>query len=213
MFQESFLFASQRAREHRAGDTGADAEGVVAARRRSPRADTFIRELPTGYDTVVGERGHDVVGRPAPAGGARPSAGARAADPDPGRRDILGRSDDRGRHPGRPAPRARHHADRRGLPPVDDPPGRPRRCSWRTAASRRTGSHDQLLATQPRLRRDRPRLRAKTTPTRRRPRERRAPGGDARRGCAPGSRGAEERLGACSAAASGRARSSAAACG
>jgi ABC-type multidrug transport system fused ATPase/permease subunit len=52
--QESFLFA-ERAVEHRAGLGASDAEvedaAVIAA------CDRFIRALPDGYDTVVGERG------------------------------------------------------------------------------------------------------------------------------------------------------------
>jgi ABC-type multidrug transport system fused ATPase/permease subunit len=55
VFQESFLFATS-VRENIALDSGADEEAVAAAARLA-RADTFIRNLPKGYDTVVGERG------------------------------------------------------------------------------------------------------------------------------------------------------------
>ncbi len=55
VFQESFLFATT-VRENIALDSGADEEAITAAARLA-RADTFIRNLPKGYDTVVGERG------------------------------------------------------------------------------------------------------------------------------------------------------------
>ena len=55
VFQESFLFATT-VRENIALDSGADDETVTAAARLA-RADTFIRNLSRGYDTVVGERG------------------------------------------------------------------------------------------------------------------------------------------------------------
>jgi len=55
VFQESFLFATS-VRENIALDSGADDEAVSAAASLA-RADTFIRALPQGYDTVVGERG------------------------------------------------------------------------------------------------------------------------------------------------------------
>jgi ABC-type multidrug transport system fused ATPase/permease subunit len=60
VFQESFLF-STNVRENIALDSGAtDEEVEVAARIAS--ADRFIRALPDGYDTVVGERGHTLSG-------------------------------------------------------------------------------------------------------------------------------------------------------
>jgi ATP-binding cassette subfamily B protein len=55
VFQESFLFATT-VRENITLDSGADDDDIVAAARLA-RADTFIRQLPKGYDTVVGERG------------------------------------------------------------------------------------------------------------------------------------------------------------
>jgi len=60
VFQESFLFA-ESVRSNIALDSGAtDAEvehaGVIAA------CDRFIRVLPQGYNTVVGERGHTLSG-------------------------------------------------------------------------------------------------------------------------------------------------------
>jgi ABC-type multidrug transport system fused ATPase/permease subunit len=60
VFQESFLFATT-VRENIALDPDVtEAEVVRSAMIAS--ADRFIRELPRGYDTVVGERGHTVSG-------------------------------------------------------------------------------------------------------------------------------------------------------
>lgn len=60
VFQDSFLFATT-VRDNIALDRDvADAEIVRAAMIAS--ADRFIRELPAGYDTVVGERGHTLSG-------------------------------------------------------------------------------------------------------------------------------------------------------
>ena len=55
VFQESFLFATTL-RENIVLDSGASEEAMVEAARLA-RADRFIRNLPNGYDTVVGERG------------------------------------------------------------------------------------------------------------------------------------------------------------
>jgi ATP-binding cassette, subfamily B, bacterial len=55
VFQESFLFATT-IRENITLDSGADDDEIVAAARLA-RADTFIRQMPQGFDTVVGERG------------------------------------------------------------------------------------------------------------------------------------------------------------
>ncbi len=60
VFQESFLFAASIT-DNIALDTGADAEQVVHAASLA-KADTFIRALPNGYETVVGERGHTLSG-------------------------------------------------------------------------------------------------------------------------------------------------------
>ncbi len=60
VFQESFLFAAS-IRDNIALDTGARADEVEQAARIA-QADRFIRALPRGYDTVVGERGHTLSG-------------------------------------------------------------------------------------------------------------------------------------------------------
>jgi ABC-type multidrug transport system fused ATPase/permease subunit len=60
VFQESFLFAAS-IRENVALDTGATEADVVRASMIAS-ADRFVRELPQGYETVVGERGHTLSG-------------------------------------------------------------------------------------------------------------------------------------------------------
>ena len=60
VFQESFLFAASVG-DNIALDTGASREQVERA-ARTAQADRFIRALPRGYDTVVGERGHTLSG-------------------------------------------------------------------------------------------------------------------------------------------------------
>jgi ATP-binding cassette subfamily B protein len=60
VFQESFLFATSIG-ENIALDAGAGRDDVEEAARIAG-ADTFIRRLPRGYDTVVGERGHTLSG-------------------------------------------------------------------------------------------------------------------------------------------------------
>ncbi len=60
VFQESFLFADA-VEANIALDSGAGHDEVAAAARIAS-ADRFIRALPEGYDTVVGERGHTLSG-------------------------------------------------------------------------------------------------------------------------------------------------------
>jgi len=60
VFQESFLFAAS-VRENIALDASVD-EAEVVRSAMIASADRFIRELPQGYDTVVGERGHTLSG-------------------------------------------------------------------------------------------------------------------------------------------------------
>jgi ABC-type multidrug transport system fused ATPase/permease subunit len=60
VFQESFLFATTVA-ENIALDSGATREEIERAAAVA-QADRFIRALPNGYDTVLGERGHTLSG-------------------------------------------------------------------------------------------------------------------------------------------------------
>src|SRR5205085_10115564 len=56
VFEYAFLFSSSIADNIAFGAPGATAEQIRAA-ARAAEADRFIRALPDGYDTVVGERG------------------------------------------------------------------------------------------------------------------------------------------------------------
>jgi ATP-binding cassette, subfamily B, bacterial len=60
VFQESFLFATT-VRENIALDSGASTEEIERAARIAA-VDRFVRTLPRGYDTVVGERGYTLSG-------------------------------------------------------------------------------------------------------------------------------------------------------
>jgi ABC-type multidrug transport system fused ATPase/permease subunit len=60
VFQESFLFAASVRDNIALDDTVDEAEVVRSAMISS--ADRFIRELPEGYETIVGERGHTLSG-------------------------------------------------------------------------------------------------------------------------------------------------------
>jgi ATP-binding cassette subfamily B protein len=58
---DSFLFTASIAENIAYARPGSDREGVEAAARRA-QADGFIRDLPGGYDTLVGERGMTLSG-------------------------------------------------------------------------------------------------------------------------------------------------------
>jgi ABC-type multidrug transport system fused ATPase/permease subunit len=60
VFQESFLFSTTIG-ENIALDSGADEERIQRVSRIAA-VDRFVRTLPNGYDTVVGERGHTLSG-------------------------------------------------------------------------------------------------------------------------------------------------------
>ena len=61
VFQETFLFSATLAENIALGRPQASRDKIEAA-ARSARADGFIRELPQGYDTVIGERGISLSG-------------------------------------------------------------------------------------------------------------------------------------------------------
>jgi ABC-type multidrug transport system fused ATPase/permease subunit len=60
VFQESFLFSTSIG-ENILLDSGAD-EGAIERAARIAAVDRFVRTLPHGYDTVVGERGYTLSG-------------------------------------------------------------------------------------------------------------------------------------------------------
>ena len=107
------------------GRPGATPAEVEAAARLAA-ADGFIRALPQGYDTVVGERGVTLVGRPAPAPRHRARDPEGRADPAARRGDHRARFRERARGAGRarPADAGAHHAGGRASP-GDHPLGRP----------------------------------------------------------------------------------------
>jgi ATP-binding cassette subfamily B protein len=61
VFQETFLFSASVAENISFGDPDASGEQVRLAARLA-QAHDFITELPDGYDTIVGERGHSLSG-------------------------------------------------------------------------------------------------------------------------------------------------------
>jgi ABC-type multidrug transport system fused ATPase/permease subunit len=61
VFQETFLFSATLAENISLGRPQASRDEIEAA-ARAARADGFIRELPQGYDTVIGERGISLSG-------------------------------------------------------------------------------------------------------------------------------------------------------
>ena len=76
VLQENVLF-NRSIRENIAlADPGMPMERVIAAAKLAGAHD-FILELPQGYDTMVGERGSQPFGRPAPAHRHRARAGHR----------------------------------------------------------------------------------------------------------------------------------------
>ena len=107
---------------------------------------------PTGYETVVGERGHEALGRPAPAGGHRAGhgqggQGARA------RRGHLGVGLGVGvaRARGAVAPHGRHDGPGGGAPAGHHRPARPDRGA-RPRARRRAGHARRAAGRRPRRR-------------------------------------------------------------
>ena len=105
VLQENVLF-NRSVRDNIAlADPAMPIERVIAAAKLAGAHD-FILELPEGYDTIVGERGSSLSGRPAAAHRHRPRADYRSAHPD------LRRGDKRARLRERAHRSAEHGADR-----------------------------------------------------------------------------------------------------
>jgi len=75
--QDTVLFNDTVRRNIAYGDDGRFTDAQVEAAARAANADTFIRQLPAGYDTVLGERGTRVADGPADPHSRRGDLGAR----------------------------------------------------------------------------------------------------------------------------------------
>ena len=135
-------------REHRATRKPARVDGRDRRQAAGSRtATSSSRGSPQGYDTIVGERGVQAVGRPAPARGDRARHPRRSAHPDPRRSDLEPRQRERSADPGRPATRcggaARRSSSRTGCRRSAAPTR-----SWCSKQGEivERGTHDELLA-------------------------------------------------------------------
>ena len=81
--QDTYLFHGSVEENLRLGRPDATEAEVVAA-ATAANAHGFIMALPDGYQTVIGERGTQLVRRPAAAAGDRSGAAAGLADPGAG---------------------------------------------------------------------------------------------------------------------------------
>ena len=100
--QDPFLF-STTVRENIAFGRPDLTDDEVERVARLAQAHEFVERLPQGYDDRDRRARHHALGRAAPADRDRPRARGRPAHPHPRRRDRLGRRDDRGPDPHRPA--------------------------------------------------------------------------------------------------------------
>jgi ATP-binding cassette subfamily B protein len=154
--QEPTIFAGSVLDNIRYGRPGASPEEVRRAARLAA-AEDFVLALPQGYDTVIGERGRDALGRPAPAHRDRAGDPQGRPDPPPRRGDLGPRCGERAGGPGRPRPlmRGAHHPGDRP-PPRHHPLGGPHPVldgggSWRRARTRALLAQGGLYARLARL--------------------------------------------------------------
>ena len=99
-------------REHRLLAARRDRATRSSRRPHSPTATSSWSASPRAYDTVVGERGREALGRPAPARRDRARHPRRPAHPHPRRGHLEPRQRERGADPGRPAAAAARGAPR-----------------------------------------------------------------------------------------------------
>ena len=100
--QDPFLFSATVRENIMFGAPDLD-DAEVESIARLAQAHEFVERLPDGYDTVIGERGHHALGRPAPAPRDRPRARSRSTCADPRRRDRFSGRLHRSANPRRPA--------------------------------------------------------------------------------------------------------------
>ena len=163
LLQEPLLFHTT-VWENIAFGAGASPERIRAAARQA-EAESFILELPQGYDTVLGEGGVEPVRRPAPAARARAGPPARHAGGGARRAHELARPRDRGRglaerHGAVPGEDRAHHRP----PPEHGPRGRPDRGA-RGRRDRRAGLPRRAPGARRGLRRPLAAARAKASRT------------------------------------------------
>ena len=96
--QEPTVFGTSVSDNIRYGRPGATDEEIRHAATLAA-ADGFIRAMPQGYDTLIGERGRDPVGRAAPAPRHRPRDPQGRADPAARRGDLRPRRGERAQGP------------------------------------------------------------------------------------------------------------------
>jgi subfamily B ATP-binding cassette protein MsbA len=83
--QETVLFRGSIRDNIAYGRPGGATDDEIVAAAKLANAHEFIEKMAQGYDTVVGERGDTLVGRPAPAHRHRAAGHPRQPDPDPRR--------------------------------------------------------------------------------------------------------------------------------
>ena len=124
--QDTVLFNDTVRRNIAYGGEGRYTDAQIEAAARAANAHDFIRSCPQGYDTVLGERGTRLSGRPAAAARHRARAAHRPADPHSRRGDVVARHRERAAGAGGDRPPARRSDGVRDrAPAVDDDRRRP----------------------------------------------------------------------------------------
>ena len=122
VLQDTVLFHAVDCREHRLRPSRSDHQARSCARPKLANVDEFIARMPQGYDTIVGERGETLVGRPAAAHCDRARADPERADS--AARRAVGGARPRVRAAGLRGPvttDARPDVDHHRASPGDDP--------------------------------------------------------------------------------------------
>ena len=118
VLQDTHLFTGTVADNIRFGKLDATQDEIERAARIA-NADSFIRRLPQGYETMVTGDGREPFAGAAPAAGHRPRRCGRPAGADPGRSDQLHRHAHRSAdRKGHGQPDGRPHGVRHRAPPV-----------------------------------------------------------------------------------------------